>query len=285
VTWTGSSDAPPTARIAAMMPSLQPSELRVAEAIVADVSKAVDMTAQELADLVGVGRTSVVRTSQTLGYDGYPQLRVALARERAFDEPLVEDADGALGIMQAAMNRFMRAMPHTAAALTAEVVDTFVEALDTAPRVVIAASGLSAPLGYDAALRLTSAGRPAEYIPDPLAQQIAARQMAPDAVLLVISGSGASRATLEAVAAARAAGARVLAVTGFSRSPLVTAASTTLLVPPATESFQDELVQTSRAAMALVIECLVEALIARRGEQGRAARAATMSVVSGSLDD
>ncbi len=242
------------------------------------------MTAQEVADFVGVGRASVVRTSQSLGYDGYPQLRVALARQRAFEQPIAATGDGSLGIMRAAMDRFVRALPHTAAALTEDVVDTFIATLDEAPRVVVAASGLSAPLGYDAALRLTSAGRPAEYIPDTLAQQIAARQLDPDGVLLVISGSGANRATLDVVAAARAAGATVLAVTGFSRSALVTAASTTLVVPPATESFQDELVQTSRAALALVIESLVEALVARRGERGRTARSAVLSVLSDSLD-
>ncbi|WP_061965327.1 MurR/RpiR family transcriptional regulator [Demequina aurantiaca] len=284
MTWTGSSDAPPSARIAALISSLQPSERRVAEAIVADVGRAVDMTAQEVADFVGVGRASVVRTSQSLGYDGYPQLRVALARQRAFEQPIAATGDGSLGIMRAAMDRFVRALPHTAAALTEDVVDTFIATLDEAPRVVVAASGLSAPLGYDAALRLTSAGRPAEYIPDTLAQQIAARQLDPDGVLLVISGSGANRATLDVVAAARAAGATVLAVTGFSRSALVTAASTTLVVPPATESFQDELVQTSRAALALVIESLVEALVARRGERGRTARSAVLSVLSDSLD-
>ncbi|WP_062212062.1 MurR/RpiR family transcriptional regulator [Demequina oxidasica] len=284
MSWTGSSDAPPTARIAALISSLQPSERRVAEAIVADVSKAVDMTAQELADAVGVGRASVVRTSQTLGYHGYPQLRVALAREKAFEQPIADTGEGSLGIMRAAMDRFVRALPHTSAALTEDVVDTFIATLDDAPRVIVAASGLSAPLGYDAALRLTSAGRPAEYIPDSLAQQIAARQLEPHGVLLVISGSGANRATLDVVGAARAAGATVLAVTGFSRSALVSAATTTLVVPPATESFQDELVQTSRAALALVIEALVEALVARRGERGRTARAAVLSVLSDTLD-
>ena len=42
VTWTGPADAPPTARIAALAPSLQPSERRVAEAIAADVAGAVE---------------------------------------------------------------------------------------------------------------------------------------------------------------------------------------------------------------------------------------------------
>ncbi|WP_291381172.1 MurR/RpiR family transcriptional regulator [Demequina sp.] len=285
MTWTGAPDAPPTARIAALAPSLQPSERRVAEAIVADVPRAVDMTAQELADVANVGRASVVRMAQSLGYDGYPQLRVALARQRAYDTEPVISADGNLGIVRAAMDRFARALPHTAAVLTAEVVDACVDALDNASRVVISANGLSAPLGYDVAIRLTTAGRPTEYLPDTLAQRIAARQLDKSCVLLAISGSGANRATLDAVDAAQEAGATVVAVTAFSRSALVSRATITVVVPPVTESFQDELVQTSRAGLTLVLEALVEALVAQRGPRARDARAAALSVVSDSLGE
>ncbi|MDN4476482.1 MurR/RpiR family transcriptional regulator [Demequina sp. SYSU T00192] len=272
-------------RIAALAPSLARGERRVAEAIATDVQRAVDMTAQELAEAVGVGRASVIRTAQTLGYDGYPQLRVALAREKAFGAAAPAAAEGSLGVVRAAVDRFARALPHTAGAVTEDAVEAFVAALDQAPRVVIAASGLSAPLGYDFAMRLTSAGRPAEFLPDTLAQHIGARQLVAGDVLLTISGSGANAATLHAADAARDAGATVLALTAFARSPLVSRATTVLVVPPVTGSFQDELMQTSRAAFALVIEALVEALVVRRGPRGRGAREATLAVVSESLGE
>src|SRR5690625_3735943 len=269
--------------MAALIPSLQRSERRVAEAVLADPERAVESTAQELADAVGVGRASVVRTAQTLGYDGYPQLRVALARERVVEHPAGEDDDGALGVMRSGIARFGAGLPNIAAALTEEGVETFVAALDEAGQVVIAANGLSAPLGYDIALRLATAGRSAAWLPDALAQAIAARQLQPGDVLLAVSGSGASRATLDVVDAARAAGATVLAVTRFSRSALVDRATQTLVVPPAAESFQDELLQTSRAAMALMGELLVEALIARRDTRAQDARMAVLTEVARSL--
>lgn len=283
MTWTGAPDAPPTARIAALAPSLQPSERRVAEAIAADVARAVDMTAQELAEAAGVGRASVVRTAQSLGYDGYPQLRVALAREGASDAVAAESVGGSLGVVQSALDRFGRALPATASGLTHESVDAFVAALDEGGRVVVTANGLSAPLGYDVALRLASAGRPVEYMPDALAQQIAAGQLREGDVLLAISGSGASRATLAAVEAALAGGATVLGLTAFSRSALVERSTLSLVVPSAGQSFQSELLQTSRAGMALVIEGLVEALVTHRGPRARDARAATLGAVSDSL--
>lgn len=274
-------------RIAALAPALQPSERRVADAIAGDLTAAVECTAQQLADQVGVGRASVIRTAQTLGYDGYPQLRVALARELAFapqDEPSGSDGT-AVGTLRAAIDAFGRSLPRVTAALTERDVVEVVAALDEADRVVIAANGLSAPLGLDAAMRLGAAGRPAEYMPDTMAQQIAARQLSDRSVCLAISGSGINRTTLAAAAAAREAGARVLVLTSFARAPLVGLAHSALVVPPVTESFRDELLHTSRVALTLILEQLVELLLERRGERAEPAHAAVLAVLGQSLDD
>lgn len=287
MSWTGPSDAPPSVRIAALAPSLQPSERRVADAIAADLAGSVECTAQQLADLVGVGRASVIRTAQTLGYDGYPTLRVAVARELAFT-PASAPATGdgtAVGALRVAIDEFGRNLPRVTAALTEQAVQDFLGALDEADRVVIAASGLSTPLGMDVAMRLGSAGRPCEFLPDTLTQQIAARQLSPASVCLALSGSGASRPTLAAAAAAREAGARVLAITSFANAPLVGLAHTALVVPPVVGTFRDELLHTSRAALSLVVEHLVELLVDRRGRRGTDARNAVLTVLGQSLGE
>lgn len=285
MTWTGPADAPVSARIAALGPSLQPSERRVVDAVAADLAAAVECTAQELADRVGVGRASVIRTAQTLGYDGYPQMRVALARDVALNATQPTDDSTAVGALRSAVERFGRNLPRLTAALTEEDVAGFVEALDEAPRVVVAAAGLSTPLGLDVAMRLSSAGRPAEYLPDAFAQQIAARSLEPGSVCLVLSGSGANEASLDAAAATREAGAVVLALTSFARAPLVAHADIALVIPQVTDSFPDELMHTSRAGMALAIEALVDMLVTRRGDRGRQARSVAMGVVGKRLRD
>ncbi|QAY71445.1 MurR/RpiR family transcriptional regulator [Xylanimonas protaetiae] len=287
MSWKGPSDAPPSVRIAALASSLQPSERRVADVVADDLARSVECTAQQLADLAGVGRASVVRTARTLGYEGYPQLRVAVARELAFGPaPDAPAGDGtAVGALRAAIETFGRSLPRMTAALTEDAVEDFLGALDTAGRVVVAASGLSTPLGLDVAMRLGAAGRPCEFLPDTLAQHIAARQLGPGSVCLALSGSGASRPTLTTAGAARDAGAHVLAVTSFAGSPLVGIAHTALVVPPVTGSFRDELLHTSRAALGLVLEHLVELLVERRGGRSAAARAAVLAVLGESLGE
>jgi DNA-binding MurR/RpiR family transcriptional regulator len=288
VTWAGAPDAPPSTRIVALLPSLPATERRVGEAVVADRAGTVERTAQELAEAVGVGRASVVRAAQAFGYDGYPQLRVALAREIALEQSSAPPADAGTsltGAVHAATRRFAARLAHSMAALTEEALVDVVATLDRAERVLVVANGLSAPLGLDLQLRLTAAGRPAELLGDALAQQIAARQLGAASACVVLSGSGVNRATLDTVRAARAGGARVLALTSFARSPVAEGADVTLVVPPITDGFHDELVHTSRAALVLLVEQVVELLVAHRGERGRAARAAALSVLGDGLQD
>ena len=285
--WTGSPEVPPTARIAMLAPSLQPSERRVAEAIAGDVSASIERTAQQVADLVGVGRASVIRTAQSLGYDGYPQLRVALTREVALSGGLSDDeSDGTvLGTLRGAVDRFAGRLRQTVSALTEENLQDFLRVVDDSQRLLIAANGLSSPLGLDLAMRLLSVGRPAEYLPDPLGQQITAKQLGPGSACLVVSGSGANRASLEVMTAARDSGATVLVITCFPQSAAAQLSDIALVIAPISDSFRDELVHTSRAALMLVTESIVALLVERRGPKVRAAQSATLSVLSRSLAD
>ncbi|WP_029149508.1 MurR/RpiR family transcriptional regulator [Microbacterium indicum] len=283
--WTGAADAPPTARIGALAHALKAGEKRVADAIADDLSGTVERTAQEVADIVGVGRATVVRTAQALGFEGYPQLRVAIARELAMHAPSGSlTSDGTmLGAMRAASERFASRLAHTLSGLTEQALEEFVRALDDADRVLIVANGLSSPLGLDLVLRLNAAGRPAELLTDGLAQRIAARQLGAGSVCLVVSGSGANEETLAVADSARQSGSTLLAITSFARSPIASAADTALVVPPVNDSFRDELLHTSRAALMLVTEAIVDLLLVRRGDRGVSARAAALEVLGAAI--
>lgn len=62
-------------------------------------------------------------------------------------------------------------------------------------------------------------------------------------------------------------------------------ADTVLVVPPVNDSFRDELVHTSRAALMLVTEALVAALVTRRGDRGRDARAAVLHELGSTIQE
>ncbi len=279
-----SAEVPVTARIAAVRNSLQPSERRVADLIVDEPDAVIELTAQQIADRVGVGRSSVVRACQTFGYRGYPQLRVALAAERGSRTVAPSAQDGALGGIRSAIDRIADDLRAVTSLLEADAVSEAVEAVVGARRLLVVASGLSAPVATDLAMRLTAVGRPAETLGDPIGQQIAARHLAAADVCVVISGSGANEASLRAASAARAAGARVIALTSFSASPLTERADLSLVLASG-GSFRDELEHTSRIAHAVFAEAFVDAVAAARADDSALARSRVLEILSDNLGD
>lgn len=281
-----SPSAPPTVRIAAVLNTLQPAERRVAELIVESADEVVEWTAQELADRAGVGRATVVRTCQGIGYRGYPQLRVALASELGSGPGETPDhGPGVLGRMRGEIDRLAGSLPALASLLDPDAVDEAVRLSASARRLLVLANGLSSPIANDLAMRLTASGRSAEFIADAIAQQIAARHLTSDDVCLVVSGSGANEASLRVATAAARGGATVIALTSFASSALTEVASLSLVIAPTGVSFRDELEHTSRVAYLVFAEVFAAAVTAERGADAVQARAHALEVVSDNLGE
>ena len=58
-----------------------------------------------------------------------------------------------------------------------------------------------------------------------------------------------------------------------------------LVMPPTEETFHDELIHTSRGALMLFLEELVELFVERRGERGRIARQTAISMLGRAIAD
>lgn len=286
MSWTGNDDATVTTRIATVRNSLQPSELSVVALILDDAEGVVEMTAQDLSDRAGVARSSVIRTCQKLGYRGFAQLRVALTRELA--QMLVSERDygeSALGAIRADIDTLAATLPRIASVLSEDAVERAVSTIVGAGRLLALASGLSSPLALDVGMRLTAVGRPTEFVADPIGQQIAARQLSRADAVLIISGSGASEASLKAARAARHTGAAVVVITSFATSPLVSLADISLVVAPAGGTFRHELEHTSRVPHVILIESLVDVVAARLGDHARTTRSAVLEILSDNLSE
>ena len=289
MSWTGSEDVAPTTRIATVINALLPSERRVVELILADTEGAMESTAQELADRAGVARSTVVRACQSLGYRGYPQLRVALTRELAqASQASQREQDygtSALGRIRADIDALAASLPQVASVLTEESVESAIALIVNARRLLALATGLSSPLASDLSMRLTAIGRPTEFVGDPIGQQIAARQLTAHDTAVVISGSGANESSLRSARAVRAAGAKLIVVTSFASSPLVSLADVALVVAPATGSFRHEIEHTSRVPHVILLESLVEVVGTRLGDASRTARSTVLSILSDNLSE
>lgn len=280
------------AAIRSRAPSLLPAEQAVAGVLIDRGSEVVEMTSTQVAALAGASRATVVRTCQSLGYSGYQQLRVMMARDwtptaraQAADSPDAGEPDGPGSIVAHTFSQVGSAVAAMTAILDPDAVAGAVSVLAGAGRVLVVGNGLSASLAADAAGRMASIGRDASAPSDAIAQQVGARLLRPRDVLLVISGSGSSTSSLQSVRAAASAGARVIAVTAFSHSPIAAAADITLVVGMPDLSFASEVTVTTRIPQAILIEGLVAALTHELGDEAARAKSIALEVIGDSLAD
>lgn len=272
------------ALIRAGLPDLNPSERRVAEVFVDRPEWTIEASAQEIADAAGTSRATVVRTAQRLGFTGYPQLRVLLARDIGLTSDRAESRpdhapDDAVGVFRAFLHDVAVTTTDALALLDGDAVRRVVDMLADAEHVLIVGNGLSLPVATEMAMRLNAIGRYSEAPSDHVEQGVRARRLGARDVCVLVSGSGSTRPTLAVGRAATRAGAAVVVLTASAASPLAELATEALVVGLGAPSFRDDITRTSRLPQAIVAGGLVRALSERDPEAARQAQARMLDVI------
>lgn len=254
------------ARLHNLLPSLNESEQAVAREVLANPEQVVQESIQVLAQRVGVSTSSVLRFCQRLDLSGFSDFKLALARElgRA-DTRIPEDvstADTPLDVLHKVFELNQQALRHTLQLLDKTALLRAVDALDAAGRIEVYSAGLGSPLATSFYYRLLTAGLPAISVSIDM-MQVSAAQLDSQAVALVISHKGRTKATLEAAQYAKDAGATVIALTSFLHSPLNDLADISL-VTATTESALGKEALASHIAQLSILDTLYVALTLKR---------------------
>ncbi|MGW4337365.1 MurR/RpiR family transcriptional regulator [Rhodococcus koreensis] len=234
--WTAASGATSTA-IRAAVPSLTPSERRVAEVC---LERSGDVVWGSVADLAAQSRTSsatVVRACRSLGYAGFRHLRGALLEElgasarECSPRPQVDPASGA-DVLRSTFADMSEGLRNTLGALDPVAVGRAVRLLAAADVVLVLGNGQSAPLAAASAALFLQAGRRSEAPADAFVQKLTAGRLLRPNVVLAVSCSGQNPSTLEAVEAARATGtASVVGLSCRAESALIESSDIGIVVP------------------------------------------------------
>nr|WP_276612143.1 FAD-linked oxidase C-terminal domain-containing protein [Kineococcus vitellinus] len=262
------------------------SVARVLRVLLDDPAGAAQLTVTDLARRTGTSEATVVRTARSLGFPGYPRLRLALAASAAAGAPaalLTGTLDD--GSDLATVVATLAAVEAEAVAATARTLD--VAALAAAAdavagaRVVdcygIGASGLLAAEFDHKAARV---GLLTRLRTEAHAALVSSALLGAGDVALVVSHSGRTRAVVAAARRAAANGARVVALTSAPASPLAAAADH-VLVATGRETAYRAGATASRASSLLVLDCLHVAVAQPLLITDEAARAAVATDRSG----
>ena len=259
------------ARLQTLLPNLRDTERKIADYILSHAEEVIYLSITELADRTDTSEASVIRFAQRLGYPGYAALKIALTIDRRDSAaPLPSDLGPETDI--ASLKHTILRVNSESLKDTAELLDdtalsNAVEALVGARRIDAYGIGGSAVVVHDAYFMLMQIGLPIVAIADPHLQMMSAVQLTKGDVALAISLSGSTRDTIEALQAARDAGATCLCITRYARSPITRVAHITLLAAarPATVGGHNLL---GRVAQLAVIDVLAAAVMLARGKAG-----------------
>ncbi|MFE3581111.1 MurR/RpiR family transcriptional regulator [Streptomyces vinaceus] len=257
------------AYVRAHLSELRDTEARVARVVLDQGAELVHLSVSDVAALAGTASSTVVRACQRLGFRGYQELKIAAARQAPAQEPS-RDRDPAARALADTVRAAREALDGVTATVTPELLRAAAALVGTAARVLIVGAGLSGAVALDTAYRLRALGCAVDAPADPLTAQLAASQLTSADACLAISHTGATRSTVDAARGARRAGARVLALTSYARSPLSEAADCTLVAGGQDLVFGLETV-ASRLAHLTVIDALTLTVLGLRGAPAEAA--------------
>jgi RpiR family transcriptional regulator, carbohydrate utilization regulator len=270
-------------RIRTQLPSLRPGDARVAREILKDPFAVIHLSVSDLASAASTSGSTVVRACQRMGFSGFHDLKLALAREsgaghsRTPADIEASDHPGVVRDKVAAANA--AAIMDACETISAKQLGQAVDSLAAAGRILCAGVGTSAPLAQDAAYRMLMLGRRAEAPADVHVQHVAARLLDAGDACLVISHTGSTRETVGTAAAARAAGASTIAVTSFARSPLTQNVDIALVAGSRETHFRLE-AMASRVAHLSIVDSLCVSLALKLGRETSTAMDAADNVIA-----
>lgn len=257
-------------RLRGLYPSLKAALRKVADVILDRPELAIYASVNEVAATAGVSEATVMRLCRILGFRGFQDFKIALARElvrpiqRLHEE--VAEGDDPATIVHKVFQANIAALHDTLAVLDLKAMEQAARWILEARQTLIIGVGTSGPIVIDAGNKFFRLGLMVKAITDAHLMMMAAALLTPEDVLLAISHSGSTKDPVETARVAKNAGARVICITNNSLSPL-TKTSDLVLVTASRETLFRQEAMSSRLCQTSIIDSLYTLMAVARPEE------------------
>nr|WP_276610888.1 MurR/RpiR family transcriptional regulator [Kineococcus siccus] len=259
----------------AAIPSATVSVARVLQALLEDPGACAQLTVTGLALRTATSEATVVRTARSLGFAGYPQLRLALAaaavdgaRPPAPDLLTATATSDPAQVVATLAALETEAITATARTLDVTALTAAAEAVARARVVDCCGIGTSAVVALDLDAKLARLGLVGRPRTEGHAALVSAAGLQAGDVLVAVSHSGRTPDVVGAAREASARGAAVVALTGTASSPLASAADHVLLAAGRETALRAG-AMASRTSSLMVVDCLYVSVAQLLGEPAR----------------
>ncbi|MBP3337698.1 MAG: MurR/RpiR family transcriptional regulator [Clostridia bacterium] len=203
--------------------SLTPVEKKAADYILENSDKVIKMSVKNFAENAHIADSAVVRFSKTLGFSGYSDLKISLAMELSKNRqlnfmPYIESGDTESSILDKIFSANVKALHDTSEKLDRKILSKVIDVLFGAETIYIYAVGTSAPFAQDFSVRLMQLGFRAICLTDVANIKISTLNIKKADAVCLISHSGRTQITADALFLAKEKGAKTISVTGSPES-------------------------------------------------------------------
>lgn len=205
----------------------------VADYLLQHAAEAQYLSISSLAKECRVAEATVFRFCRALGFEGYHEMRIALAQANVTGSPDSQhepgpDASTAV-LCDRASTLFLTAINGTQSLLKPDSIDAASKMLHAARQVFCFGQGGSMLLANDIWARFSGLSTKFRTSGDSHLQLVTASLMGPEDVVLFVSYSGATRDMMETLHTAKNTGAKVILLTHYEDSPGAALADVVLL--------------------------------------------------------
>ena len=248
--------------IRAALDTLHAAERKVADFIIKYPDIVLKSTVLQMAESCNTSEATIVRFCQKLGYKGFYQLKINLARD--FGQLDTEQKNFSCGNGDNDVKKLffgtIRDLQKTAEMIDMDVIKQCAGKILLCNAIYFVAAGNTIPVALDACFRFNTLGFKAytntirEYM---IAQM---NTIGPGDIIFAISRSGSSRFVTDYVELARQKGALAMAVTNNAKSPLSEIADINISMPVDERSYIDSSFH-SKVCEFVIMDLLISRLI------------------------
>jgi len=215
--------------------NLTNTEKKVADYVLEHASQVVYMSITDIADICGVGESSIFRFCKSLNFKGYQDFKIALAHSltsgneipQLTDKILMDDTIEQVASKVLATN--ISALNETFGLIDTDKITKAIDYFISAERILFFGVGSSLMTAMESNIKFMRITNKTGCSIDSHLQMMQAALMTKNDVAVVISYSGSTVDTIEVAKKAKERGATVISITRFEKSPLTSYSDLTLL--------------------------------------------------------
>jgi DNA-binding MurR/RpiR family transcriptional regulator len=220
-------------RIRAKLPNLAAAEGRVANWVMQQPEKVMELSMAQVAQACGVSDTTVLRFCRNAGFQGYTDLKLSIARDltsptQVIHDDIAED-DPPVAIARKVFLSNIQALYDTLEVLDEQALGQAITLLQNARQILMVGVGTSAPIVHGMYNMLMRLGLNCKAQTDAYLQLMEVAVLGPGDVVVGISQSGSSKDPAHTLQQAKANGVSTICITGNAQSPITQYADVTLL--------------------------------------------------------